>query len=187
MKMRSPNGQSTSGNRDLVHQPRLASRLSCSSVTYHVSRDIERIRQLILELPGLQSRKLSKGRERSWVEAHHHGHRVTITAYKSGALLLQGLAGAYFDTVRDTLDEHLAEPFVQHATRLVVGETERRTVSSYLNKSEAEDEARQWLLEQMDQDVVDFMYDNDRRTLLAAAGVRNAFANTGVQLPDYPS
>ena len=175
--------ESGPGSPAAIGQPALTN----SSVTYHVSpRDIERIRQLILELPGTAIEKAVKGTGEVYrVEAHHHGHRVTITAYKSGALLLQGLAGAYFDTVRDTLDEHLAEPFVQHATRLVVGETERRTVSSYLNKSEAEDEARQWVLEQMDQDVVDFMYDNDRRTLLAAAGVRNAFANTGVQLPDY--
>jgi len=33
--------------------------------------------------------------------------------------------------------------------------------------------------------VLTFLYNNDQRTLLAAAGVRNAFENTSQQLPDY--
>ncbi|MEM4204518.1 MAG: ribonuclease HIII [Candidatus Methanomethylicaceae archaeon] len=147
---------------------------------------IEKIHQVVLNLPGeVIEREVGGPAEVYRVEVRHEGYKVTITQYGSGTLMVQGLSSTHFDTVCEALDEHLSQSFVDRATRFIAGETERSTAAAYLEKPEAENEAACWLLEQINQDVLKFLYDNDRRTLLAAAGVRNAFQSTSQSLPDY--
>jgi ribonuclease HIII len=148
--------------------------------------NIEKIHQIVLKLPGeVIDKEVGGPAEVYRVEVRHEGHRVTITQYSSGTLMVQGLSSTHFDAVCEALDEHLSQSFIDRATRFIAGEAERSTAAAYLEKPEAENEATRWLLEQIDQDVLNFLYDNDRRTLLAAAGVRNAFQNTSQPLPDY--
>lgn len=148
--------------------------------------NIEKIHQVVLKLPGeVIEREVGGPAEVYRVEVRHEGHKVTITQYSSGTLMVQGLSSTHFDAVCEALDEYLSQSFVDRATRFIAGETERSTAIAYLEKPEAENEATRWLLEQINQNVLDFLYDNDRRTLLAAAGVRNAFQNTSWSLPDY--
>lgn len=148
--------------------------------------NIEKIRQIVLKLPGeVIDREVGGPAEVYRVEVRHEGHRVTITQYSSGTLMVQGLSSTHFDAVCEALDEHLSQSFVDRATRFIAGEAERSTAVAYLEKPEAENEATHWILEQINQNVLNFLYDNDRRTLLAAAGVRNAFQNTSQALPDY--
>lgn len=148
--------------------------------------NIEKIHQVVLKLPGeVIDREVGGPAEVYRVEVRHEGYRVTITQYSSGTLMVQGLSSTHFDAVCEALDEHLSQSFVDRATRFIAGETERSTAAAYLEKPEAENEAARWLLEQINQNVLDFLYDNDRRTLLAAAGVRNAFQNASQSLPDY--
>lgn len=154
---------------------------------YVVNPDkVEEIRQIVLKFPGEVTVKDVGGPAEVYrVEVRHQSHRVTITQYRSGTLMVQGLSSPQFDTLCELLDKHLSQSFVDRATRFIVGEAERTTAAAYLEKPEAENEATCWLLEQINKDVLSFLYDNDRRTLLAAAGVRNAFQNTSQPLPDY--
>jgi len=148
--------------------------------------NIENIHQVVLNLPGEVSVKETGGPAEVYrVEARREGDRVTITQYSSGTLMVQGLSSPHFDAVCEVLDEHLTQSFSERATRFIAGETERTAAATYLEKPEAENEAILWLLEQIDPDVLKFLYENDQRTLLAAAGVRNAFQKTNQSLPDY--
>lgn len=148
--------------------------------------NIDKIHQVVLNLPGeVIDREVGGPAEIYRVEVRHNNYRVIITQYGSGTLIVQGLSSPHFDAVCEVLDEHLFQSFVERATRFIAGEAERNTAAAYLEKPEAENEAARWLLEQINQDVLNFLYENDRRTLLAAAGVRNAFQNTSQPLPDY--
>ena len=148
--------------------------------------NIEKIHQIVLKLPGeVIAKEVGGPAEVYRIEVRHEGHRVTITQYSSGTLTVQGLSNPHFDAVCEALDEHLSQSVVDRATRFIAGERERNIATAYFEEPEAENEATRWLLEQISQDVLDFLYDNDRRTLLAAAGVRNAFKNTSERLPDY--
>jgi hypothetical protein len=148
--------------------------------------NIEKIREVILSLSDeISVRETGGPAEVYRVEVRHEGDRVTITQYSSGTLMVQGLSSPHFDAVCEALDEHLAQSFSERATRFIAGEAERTVAATYLEKPEAENEATLWLLEQIDPSVLEFLYENDRRTLLAAAGVRNAFHNTSQPLPDY--
>lgn len=147
--------------------------------------NIEKIRQVILSLPGeVIKRDVGGPAEVYRVEVRDEGHRVTITQYSSGTLMVQGLSTAHFDAVCEALDEHLSQSFVDRATRFITGDDERTAVTAYLGKPDAENEATRWLLDRVGKDVLDFLYDEDYQTLLAAAGVRG-FASTNRQLPDY--
>lgn len=148
--------------------------------------NVEKIRGIVLNLPGEVSIKETGGPAEVYrVEARREGSRVTITQYNSGTLMVQGLSSSHFDTVCDALDEHLVQSFSERAARFITGEAERTTATTYLEQPEAENEATGWLLQQIDPDVLKFLYANDRQTLLAAAGVRNAFQQTKHPLPDY--
>jgi ribonuclease HIII len=149
--------------------------------------NIEKIRQVVLTLPGdVIARETGGPAELYRVEVIREPHRVTVTQYKSGTLLVQGLSSPLFDTVCEILDQHLTQSFSERAIRFVVGESGRAAAVSYLERPEAENEAVQWLFNQgIGQEMLRFLYENDQLTLLAAAGVRNAFQKTNPPLPDY--
>lgn len=148
--------------------------------------NIEKIRKVVLGLPGeVVFRDAGGPAEVYRVEVHHGGHRVTITQYQSGTLIVQGLSSPHFDAVCEELDGYLTQSFSERAARFIVGERERDALVTYLEKPEAENEATRWLLEQISSEVLDFLYPNDRQTLQAAAGVRNAFQDASKSLPDY--
>lgn len=146
--------------------------------------NIEKIYGVVKGLPGeVVDREVGGLAEVYRVEARYQGQRVTITQYDSGTLLVQGLSSPYFDTVCEILDEHLAQSFSERAARFISGEKERADVTIYLETPEAENEARRWLLERIGPEVLNFLYENDKRTLLAAAGVWNAAQ--GREWPEY--
>jgi ribonuclease HIII len=148
--------------------------------------NINNIHEIVLGLPGDTSeREIGGPAEIYRVEVRNQGERVIITQYESGTLLVQGLSGTLFDTICEVLDQYLTQSFAERATRFITGEEARATASSYLEHPEAENEAALWLLDQVNLAVLNFLYENDRRTLLAAAGVRNAFSKAQNPLPDY--
>lgn len=148
--------------------------------------NIDKIRKVVLGLPGEVIEKETRGPAEVYrIEVRREGHRVTITQYSSGTLIVQGLSNPHFDAVCEILDEYLTQSFSERAARFIVGEAERTAATTYLERPEAENEALQWLLEQIDWSILHFLYENDRRTLLAAAGVRNVFQKTNQPLADY--
>jgi ribonuclease HIII len=149
--------------------------------------NIEKIREVVRKMPGeVLEKEVGGPAEVYRFEVRYEGHRVTITQYTSGTLLVQGLSSPHFDTVCEILDEHLAQSFSERATRFFMGEKERAAAVAYLEMPDAENEATRWLLEQLKPSglkILEFLYENDRRTLLAAAGVRNAAQE--LALADY--
>jgi len=146
----------------------------------------EKIRQVVLGLDGeVNEREVTGLAEVYRVENRLGSNRVTITQFDSGTLMVQGLSSTLFDNVCEILDQHLTQSLTERANRFLPGDNERSTVSAYLEQPEAENESAQWLLKQLDKEVLDFLYSNDSRTLLAAAGVRNAFEKAPEKLPDY--
>lgn len=151
-----------------------------------LSENREKIRQVVLGLEGeINEREVTGLAEVYRVENRLGGNRVTITQFDSGALMVQGLSSTLFDSVCEILDQHLTQSLTERANRYLPGDNERGTVSAYLEQPEAENESAKWLSQQLDKEVLDFLYGNDSRTLLAAAGVRNAFEKTPEKLPDY--
>lgn len=111
--------------------------------------------------------------------------RLTVTQYSSGTLLVQGASSPQFDAICEILDQHLRQSFSDRAARYIPAPIEQTAATTYLAKPEAENEATHWLLQQIDRAVLEFLYPNDQSTLIAAAGVRNAYAKPHEALPDY--
>lgn len=146
----------------------------------------EAIRNVVLGLPGEVATKEPSGPAELYrVEIRKGGQRLTITQYSSGTLMIQGLSSSLFEEICQILDEHLPQSFSARAARFIPGETERAAATPYLESPDAENEAARWLFEQVDKKALAFLHMNDQRTLLAAAGVRNAFKNSNQPLPDY--
>jgi ribonuclease HIII len=146
----------------------------------------EKIRQVVLGLEGeVHEREVTGLAEVYRIENRVEGNRVTITQFDSGTLMVQGLSSTLFDNVCEIFDQHLIQSLTERANRFLPGDNERSTVSAYLEQPEAENESAKWLLQQLDKEVLEFLYDNDNRTLLAASGVRNAFEKAPEKLPDY--
>ena len=151
-----------------------------------LQENLEKIRQVVLALDGeVNEREVTGLAEVYRIENKIEGNRVTITQFASGTLMVQGLSSTLFDTVCEILDKHLTQSLTERANRFLPGDNERSTVSAYLEQPEAENESIKWLLQQLDKEVSGFLYENDNRTLLAAAGVRNAFEKAQEKLPDY--
>jgi len=148
--------------------------------------NFEKIREVIHSLPGeIVEKDVSGPADVYRIENRLDGNRVTVSQFNSGTLMVQGLSGVLFDNVCEILDIHLTQSLAERATRYLSGESERNTVTAYLEQPNAENESTQWLFQNIDKKVLSFLYENDQRTLLAAAGVRNAFQKSDGTLPDY--
>lgn len=149
--------------------------------------NINRIKKDVIEnLAGDVAFKETKGAAELYhAEVHLEGKKITITQYKSGTLLIQGLAGDLFDQVCDSLDGFLAQSFSDRATRFIPGDPTWAKTASYLENPDAENEAIQWLGEHLDLETLEFLSPNDQQILTSAAGVRNAILKTKQALEDY--
>jgi hypothetical protein len=151
-----------------------------------LAENFDKIREVIHGLPGEISEKDVTGPADVYrIENRHDGNRVTISQYNSGMLMVQGLSSTLFESVCEVLDRHLTQSLADRASRFLPRESERNTVTAYLEQPNSENESTQWLFQNIDKKVLNFLYDNDQRTLLAAAGVRNAFQKSNGGLPDY--
>ncbi|MBO0797696.1 MAG: hypothetical protein J2P31_02635 [Blastocatellia bacterium] len=146
---------------------------------------VEAIRDVIFTLPGnVVEKELSGSAEFYRAEIRDSSQRLMITQYTSGTLMIQGLSSQLFEDTCETLDRHLTQPFSDRAARYVPDEIALTTTSIYLKTPEAENEAAHWLFSKLDKHIYEFLYKNDQLTLLAAAGVRNAFQSAQA-LEDY--
>lgn len=148
--------------------------------------NFEKIREIIHSLAGeILEKDVSGPADVYRIENKLDGNRVTISQFNSGTLMVQGLSSNLFDSVCEVLDTHLTQSLAERASRYLSGESERNTVTAYLEQPDAENESTKWLLQHLDKKVLNFLYGNDQRTLLAAAGVRNAFQKSTDGLPDF--
>lgn len=172
-----------------IHQTATTPPLNRSAKFLVLPDKIEEIRRLTEgALPGDVVEKDAAGTAEIYRrEVRRGAERVTLTQYHLGTLLVQGLHSALFDDVCETLDQFLTQSFDDRARRFLPGEDIRKAATPYLESGEAENDAVDWLLAQIENNtqVLDFMYENDRLHLLAASGVRNAIQNTNASLPDF--
>lgn len=152
-----------------------------------ITDNIDQIKKdAIAALPGELTFKEPKGvAELYRAEVHLTDKKVSVTQYKSGTLLIQGLSGNLFDSVCETLDEFLSQSFSDRASRFIPEDPSWSKTATYLEKPDAENEATQWLLEHFEKKVLEFLNPNDQQTLTSAAGVRNAILKTKQILEDY--
>jgi len=153
-----------------------------------VPDNIENVRNNVIPgLPGeVVEREPSGSAELYRYEVRRDQHRVTITQYQSGTLMIQGLSNPIFDEICEALDVHLKQTFSARAARYIPGdEEERGRAESYLDRAESENEAATWLHKRIEPEVIKFCYQNDQYTLYAAAGVRNAIESMKLDLQDY--
>jgi ribonuclease HIII len=152
-----------------------------------IPENINRIKNdVISKFPAEVAFKETKGAAEFYhVEVHLGDKKVSIIQYKSGTLLVQGLSGGLFDSICDTLDEFLAQSFSDRATRFIPEDPTWDKTASYLENPDAENEAIQWLSEQIADEVIGFLNPNDQQTLTSAAGVRNAIIKTKQSLEDF--
>lgn len=151
---------------------------------YHVRYDqIDKIRSLIFSFPGLQAKNTTGAAELYRVEVYQGQEKVTITQYQSGTLLIQGASNQLFDYICDALDQHLNQPFVDRAIRYLTHEDQRLAAAQYLEDPEAENMALEWLNDNLENGLLNFLHPKDRQTLISAAGIRNYCKNR--RMPDY--
>jgi len=175
--------QSGIGSVSADSVPIAQNRISKYSV---LSENFDKIREVLHSLPGeILEKDVTGPADVYRIENKLDGNRVTISQFNSGTLMVQGLSSLLFDSICEILDAHLTQSLSERASRYLPGENERTTVSVYLGQPNSENESTQWLLQYIDKNVLDFLHENDRQTLLAAAGVRNAFQKATEALPDY--
>lgn len=108
--------------------------------------NFEKIRDIIHDLPGeIIEKDVSGPADVYRIENKQDGYRVTISQFNSGTLMVQGLSSNLFDSVCETLDAHLTQSLAERASRYLSGDTERNTVTAYLERPDAENESTQWL------------------------------------------
>lgn len=113
-----------------------------------------------------------------------------INFYYKGAILPQGNSGVMKTAITAWVDLRQNGGKTVSAVSEKSGRKEIELRNSYTAKyimenPEARNVAARWLYAQIDKQVLDFLYPNDRNTLMAAALVRNAFENSAQILEDY--
>ncbi len=117
-------------------------------------------------------------------EIRSGGDKVVITQYRTGTLMVQGLASALFDLVCDQLDQKLSQSIADRATRYIPEEN-RQAALDRMSQPEAEKNALSWLIECIGEDVYNFLYPHDRETLLSGTALLQTVQEINLNLPDF--
>lgn len=110
------------------------------------------------------------------------GNRVALTQYQTGTLLVQGKATSLFDGVCHLLDSMLVQSPAEHATRYV-SEEQANQVKCQIEHPDAEKEAWQWLANELEPNILNYLEPYDRNTLVAGAMLLDAAQE--LQMPDF--
>jgi ribonuclease HIII len=147
---------------------------------------IDKIASLIRGMPGeITWRKGDlTGAQIYQAEIRTDGDKVVVTQYRTGTLMVQGRASPLFYQVCDGLDQKLSQSIADRATRYIPEEN-RQAALERMCQPDSEATALNWLVEQLGQDLYDFLYPHDRETLLSGAALLEAVRTTELKLPDY--
>lgn len=112
------------------------------------------------------------------------GSKVVITQYHTHKLRVQGRASPLFDEVCLHLDNLLTQSAADKATRFIPEEQSSITLAE-MNRPEAETEAWDWLIQHLSKDILDFVDEHDKNTLVSGAMLLNAVKKINLPLLDY--
>ena len=143
----------------------------------------ERIRAAINELHAqIEWQESPAAHEIYKADLRSDGYRVVLTQFRTGTLLVQGKQSPLFDEVSATLDAMLAQSPAERAARYVP-EKQAFQLKPRMERPEAEAQAWQWLEQQLDREILDYLPEHDRNTLVAGAVLLDAAVNR--QMPDF--
>jgi len=159
------------------------------SATYSIFSEKKREdlwNNVISRIPGAIPKEVTGLAETHRVEIRREGLRVTITQYRSGNLLVQGLDSALFEEICDILDAHLEQDFTQRAQRFIPEEPSWEQVLQDIEPSlENRAVPRLQTLFNNDPAVMEFLHEKDRKHLLAGAGILSLVEENNYKVPDY--
>lgn len=117
-------------------------------------------------------------------ELRHKGEKVVLTQYRTGTLLVQGKTGLLFDDVCERLDNKLSQSIPERAARYIP-EQAREQALEVMTRPDSEDEALNWVQEELNEDIYNFLYPHDQQTLLSGAALIKAVEKINLKLQDY--
>jgi ribonuclease HIII len=117
-------------------------------------------------------------------ELHADGHKVVVTQYRTGTLLVQGRVCPLFDDLCERLDHKLSQSIPERAARYVPEET-REEALEVMKQPEREKAALAWIYQKIGEDAYDFLYEHDQETLLSATMLLQAAGEFALELSDY--
>ena len=180
------NLQSASANRMSHDQEgaRVVDNLSRSTKYVVAPSRYDKLRAIIEQLPGqVVWHDATAPHEVFKADVRADGLRVVLTQFKTNTLFVQGRQSPLFDQVCTQLDAALVQAPAEHATRYLSDE-QAAQLKPQMDRPEAEAEAWRWLeSELMGRDVLDYLFEHDRNTLIAGAVLLQAAEN--LPMPDY--
>lgn len=108
--------------------------------------------------------------------------RVVVTQFQTGTLLVQGRNSDLFHEICRRLDVLLAQSPAEHATRYL-SEDQASQLKPQMERPEAEEKAWLFLEDELGKDVLGFLLDHDRNTLIAGSVLLDAARE--LPMPDY--
>lgn len=144
----------------------------------------DKLRAIIKQLPGqVFWSDVIAPHEVYKVDVRADGMRVTLTQFKTNTLFVQGRQSPLFDEVCSQLDAALVQAPAEHATRYLSDE-QAAQLKPHMDRPEAEAEAWRWLEAELEgRDVLDYLFEHDRNTLIAGAVLLQAAES--LPMPDY--
>ena len=144
----------------------------------------DKLRAIIKQLPGEVSwPDVTAPHEVFKADVRADGLRVMLTQFKTNTLFVQGRQSPLFDQVCSQLDAALVQAPAEHATRYLSNE-QAAQLKPQMDRPEAEAEAWRWLEAELEgRDVLDYLFEHDRNTLIAGAVLLQAAEN--LPMPDY--
>ena len=111
-----------------------------------------------------------------------NSEKVTLTHYNNSTLLLQGLSSQLFDGVADYLSRVCSQGFEERVARYVSDEDRNKVIQE---ASSVEDLAKKTVEKEWGNELLNFMYEHDRESIIAGYGLGIAIKQGNLSLPDY--
>lgn len=110
-------------------------------------------------------------------------NKFTVTQFNNGTLLLQGLATPLFEEIKEIINKHSPISYDDNAM-IYVPEKKQEFVKSAIDSlPEAFEDLVVKSKKFITNDVFDFLFENDKKTLMSAIGILEIIKSTSLDLP----
>jgi ribonuclease HIII len=160
---------------------------SSRATRYLVSTSkFDKIREVVASLPAeiIWRKQDDTGHQAYRADIQRDNDRVVVTQYKTETLLVQGRASKLFDEVCELLDAHLVQAKADRATRYLPAQQSQQALAE-MSRPDAEQNAWNWLNNQIDKPIFDFLDKHDQDTLIAGSMLLQAAQSLHLAMPDY--
>jgi ribonuclease HIII len=156
-----------------------------SSIKIDGNEKIERIQALLYE--HFADREESKPKDTIVykIVVRKNKYRFAVTQFKNGTLLLQGVTSPLFEEIKAVV--HSVNPLsdVENAL-LYIPQKEQDKVQEAINRvPESFEGLYEQAEERLTKDAFNYLYDNDKQTIVSAIGILNLVKESDLQIPLY--